>query len=123
MAPQERELHERFIRGITAKMLGLGALGLISVVSSFWIGYNNLKDEIKDSRVQSKENLSAFAYSIKRSQDSMQHINELQIQAIWSEIKGTKDDTQPKRATSYFSQKYLNGRIIPVPPIAETRIR
>lgn len=87
MTTEQTALHERFLKGITLKMLGYGAFGLITVVSSFWVGYNNMQANIKENNNRCDSRMTAIMYAFKKSQDSTQNLNERQFEAIWNAIK------------------------------------
>ncbi|MDB5288592.1 MAG: hypothetical protein JWR05_3541 [Mucilaginibacter sp.] len=82
MTQEQTALHERFLKGITLKMLGYGAIGLITIVSSFWAGVTAIKESIKDNDVKSNDRY----ISILRRQDSLQHVNDLNFKDVWGAI-------------------------------------
>lgn len=82
MTQEQTALHERFLKGITLKMLGYGAIGLITTVSSFWVGVAAIKDSIKDNDVKGNDRY----ISILRRQDSLQHLNDLNFKDVWGAI-------------------------------------
>jgi hypothetical protein len=87
MTQQQIELHEQFIKGITAKMLGLAAFGIMTVVSSFWVGYFNLKKSISDGNVNCQEQIKSVRTESKYSRDSVQNLNEQTHIKMWNAIK------------------------------------
>lgn len=113
MTQEQTALHERFLKGITLKMLGYGAFGLITVVSSFWVGFTALKESIRDNQIQCNERItSAINYANKR-EDSLQHINDLSFKDVWNAI-----DVKPEKVIykypsheqkGFVTESYPNG--------------
>lgn len=87
MTQEQTALHERFLKGITLKMLGYGTFGLITVVSSFWTGYGALKDSIHENDIRCDRRIMEVIYAFKKSNDSTQNLNERQFQTLWDAIK------------------------------------
>ena len=70
-AMSETELQNRFVRGVTWKMIGVFIAGIISVVSSFWIGYNAIQGSIKESRTEFKEGMQTLRSEFRSQIDTV----------------------------------------------------
>jgi hypothetical protein len=103
--PEQRAAHEEFLKGITAKMLGICALGILSVCSSFWIGFYKMEHTIDDNRVHADERITAGQNaSIKRA-DSVQRINDLEHKDLWNAIGQNPQEVSYRGVTEYKDKR------------------
>lgn len=92
-AMSEKELQDRFVRGVTWKMIGVLVLATISVVSSFWIGYNAILNSVESSRTEFRETLQTFRAefraeldTVKANQVKSHYENEIRFKDIEHKI-------------------------------------
>jgi hypothetical protein len=105
MTRPEQAAHEKFIKGISLRMIFYGAFVLLSMCSSFWIGYGKLQDTIKDNRVYANERITAEKNaSIKRA-DSVQRLNELEHKDMWNAIGGKPEEVSYRGVTEYRDKR------------------
>ena len=101
MTRPEQAAHEKFIKGISLRMIFYGAFVLLSMCSSFWIGYGKLQDTIKDNRVYANERIIAEKNaSIKRA-DSVQRLNELEHNNLWHAVEQRNEKLGYRGVTEY----------------------
>lgn len=105
MTKQETELHEKFLRGITLKMILWGVFLVGSVVTTFWTGYYAIASRI-DKNNQRIERVQLS--SIKR-EDSLQNIDELAHKDIWNAVD-SKQDKPGYKSRGFIIETYHNGR-------------
>jgi len=89
----EKELHEQFVRGVTWKMIGVLVAATISIVSSFWIGYNAIQKSEEDTRSEMRESLQSIRFefraqidTVKANQMQSHYENEIRFKDIEHKI-------------------------------------
>lgn len=94
---QEKELHEKFIRGVTWKTAGVVIAGVISIVTTFIAGYNGIQDSMKDTRTEFRESIQQLKSdfrtqidSIKYNQVKSHYENEIRFNDLENKIDKNK---------------------------------
>lgn len=70
---EEKELHEKFIRGVTWKTAGLVMAGVVSIVSTFIAGYNGIQDNLKDTKTEFRESMQQLKIDIRSQMDTVKY--------------------------------------------------
>lgn len=93
MTTEQIELHERFITGISGKIVYWWTGGILFIASTFWVGYLGLQQSIKDVKRDAHDEVVAVRVADKISRDSAQYLNNTAFTNIWNAI-GTKPQTR-----------------------------
>lgn len=112
-----QEQQSEYMKGIKWTTAGIVFSSTISVVVALVWFCSDIKSDIKDTRTEAREQLTAAVTSINKRIDSLQYKNNSDIKEIWMMLSPSK---HPIPAISYpkmglFTQKVLNGKIIWVP--------
>jgi Na+-transporting NADH:ubiquinone oxidoreductase subunit NqrC len=89
------------VKWTTALYIGASTISIVLAIAGVYYG---LKGDIKDSRVEAKEQIISVATMLNKKIDSNQHINELKFQQINMKLD------QPA-----FTERKSDGKIILVP--------
>lgn len=89
------------VKWITAGYVLASTVSIVLAIAGVYYG---LKGDIKDSRIESKEQITAVATMLNWKIDSNQHVNELKFQQINLKLE------QP-----FFTEKKVDGKLILVP--------
>lgn len=98
---QHRAEYMSNVKWVTAGYIGASTISIVIAMAGVYFG---LKGDIKDSRIESKEQITAVSTMLNRKIDSNQHINELKFQQINLKLE------QP-----FFTEKKVDGKLILVP--------
>lgn len=98
---QHRAEYMSTVKWTTALYIGVSTISIVLAIAGVYYG---LKGDIKDSRTESKEQITAVATMLNRKIDSNQHINEMKFQQINLKLD------QP-----FYTEKKDNGKLIFVP--------
>lgn len=82
----QTEIQNRFIKGLTWKALGSILVATISIVSSIIMGFQSLKDDVKDLRLE----IRSVRYEVRTALDSVKY--RQQIRSIETDNKFQKMD-------------------------------
>lgn len=87
----QTEIQNRFIKGLTWKALGSILIATISIVSSIIMGFQSLKDDVKDLRLE----IRSVRYEVRTALDSVKY--KQQIRAIETDNKFKNIDDKLNR--------------------------
>lgn len=112
MTTQQQQAGE-YMRNVRWSTAGIVFSSTISVIVAIVWFCSDIKADIKDSRTEAKEQLTAAVTSINRRIDSVQSKNKDEVQSLWLFINGQNPPHKP--VTGLYTQKVVNGKIIWVP--------
>lgn len=78
----QTEIQNRFIKGLTWKILLSVILATVSITSSVVVGFQSLRSEIKDTKVEFKQEMRSLRSEVRATMDTIkfkQMLNKVEI--------------------------------------------
>lgn len=97
----DRQEYMSNVRWTTALYIGASTISIVIAIAGVYYG---LKGDIKDSRTESREQITAVANMLNRKMDSINHVTDLKIQQI-----------NMKLGDAAYTEKKKDGSIYLVP--------
>lgn len=112
MTVEQQSEYMKNVKWTTAGIVFSSTISL--VVALVWFS-SDIKSDIKDTRTEAREQLTAAVTSINKRIDSLQYKNNSDIKEIWMMISPSKQSsilTPQYPKMGLFTQKVINGKRI-----------